>query len=272
VPTEPFTRRRILTATGIAAAGIAVDALAIEPRWLDVTEHDVPVAKLPSSLEGFTIAHVTDAHLKAIGPVEEAIHAAVRTQNVQLVALTGDIIDTPRRLSVLRDFCAALRRPGLDAISTLGNWEHWGRIAPSALGKAYADVGVRLLVNESSISGGIRIHATDDSTAGEARIDAFRLNRGEADLLLTHSPALFDRFPKDFPGFSMALAGHTHGGQVRLGSALVPMLPEGSGRFVAGWYDAAQSRVYVSRGTGTSIVPVRFTCRPELPIFRLRRA
>ncbi len=272
MPAEVFTRRRLLTATGVAAAGVAVDALAIEPRWLDVTEHDVRVAKLPSSLEGFTIAHVTDAHLKAIGRVEEAIHAAVRTQNVQLVALTGDIIDAPNRLSVLRDFCSALRRPGLSAVSTLGNWEHWGRIAPSALGKAYADVGVRLLVNETSTSGGIRIHATDDSTAGEARIDAFRDNRGEANLLLTHSPALFDRVPKDFPGFSLALAGHTHGGQVRLGSALVPMLPEGSGRFVAGWYDAAQSRVYVSRGTGTSVLPVRFTCRPELPIFRLRRA
>jgi predicted MPP superfamily phosphohydrolase len=114
----------MLTATGIAAAGIAVDALAIEPRWLDVTEHDVPVAKLPSSLEGFTIAHVTDAHLKAIGPVEEAIHAAVRIQNVQLVALTGDIIDAPGRVSVLRDFCSELRRPGLSAVATLGNWEH----------------------------------------------------------------------------------------------------------------------------------------------------
>jgi uncharacterized protein len=272
VPVEPLTRRRLLTATGIAAAGVGLDAFAVEPRWLDVTEHEVHVAKLPSSLEGFSIAHVTDAHLKAIGPVEEAIHTAVRTQNVQLVALTGDIIDAPRRLSVLRDFCSELRSPGLSAVSTLGNWEHWGRIAPSVLGKAYADVGVRLLVNESSTSGGIHIHATDDSTAGEARIDAFRDNRGEANLLLTHSPALFDRFPKDFPGFSLALAGHTHGGQVRLGSALVPMLPEGSGRFVAGWYDAAQSRVYVSRGTGTSIVPVRFTCRPELPIFRLRRA
>jgi uncharacterized protein len=269
---QRFTRRRLLNAAGVGAAGIGVDALAIEPRWLDVTRHEVPVEGLPASLDGFTIAHVTDAHLKAIGPVEEAIHAAVRAENVQLVALTGDIVDAAERLEVLRDFCAALRRPGLAAVSTLGNWEHWGHIFPATLGKAYADVGVRLLVNETIERDGLHIHATDDSTAGDPRIDAFRDRRGETNLLLTHSPALLDRFPGDFPGFSLALAGHTHGGQVRLSSALVPMLPEGSGRFVAGWYDAARSRAYVSRGTGTSIVPVRFTCRPEFPILRLRRA
>lgn len=273
MPREPFTRRRLLSATGIAAAAVGVDALALEPRWLDVTVHDVPVERLPSSLEAFTIAHVTDAHLKAIGNVEEGIHAAIRAENVQLVALTGDIIDGAHRLPVLRDFCSELRRHGAkSAVATLGNWEHWGRIAPAALAKAYTDTGVQLLVNESVTSAGIRVHATDDSTAGQARIDSFRDGRGEVDLLLTHSPALFDRFPKDFPGFSLALAGHTHGGQVRLGPALVPRLPPGSGRFVAGWYEAAQSRAYVSRGTGTSILPVRFTCRPELPIFRLRRA
>jgi hypothetical protein len=68
------------------------------------------------------------------------------------------------------------------------------------------------------------------------------------------------------------LAGHAHGGQIRLGSSLVPFLPPGSGRFVSGWYHLPMGAVYVSRGTGTSIVPARFACRPELPIYRLREA
>ena len=70
---------------------------------------------------------------------------------------------------------------------------------------------------------------------------------------------------------ALNLAGHTHGGQVRFGAGLVPFVPPGSGRFVSGWYDTPAGRAYVSRGTGTSILPVRFTCRPELPVFRLRQ-
>lgn len=89
--------------------------------------------------------------------------------------------------------------------------------------------------------------------------------------LLTHSPGFLDSIPRQPAPFALTVAGHTHGGQIRLGPGLVPFVPPGSGRFVAGWYDLPIGRVYVSRGTGTSIVPARFTCRPELPIYRLRQ-
>ena len=94
----------------------------------------------------------------------------------------------------------------------------------------------------------------------------------DATLFLTHSPKLFDRIPAGAGDFALSLAGHTHGGQIRLSSHFIPFLPRGSGRFAAGFYDLPHGRAYVSRGTGTSIVPARFSCRPELPIFRLRRA
>jgi predicted MPP superfamily phosphohydrolase len=51
----------------------------------------------------------------------------------------------------------------------------------------------------------------------------------------------------------------------------VPFRPPGSGRFVSGWYDVPIGRAYVSRGTGLSVVPARFGCRPELPVFTLRQ-
>ena len=66
------------------------------------------------------------------------------------------------------------------------------------------------------------------------------------------------------------LAGHTHGGQIR-GPGCTPVVPRGCGRFRQGFYDAPLGRVYISRGIGTSVVPLRFLCPPELPIFTLRR-
>jgi predicted MPP superfamily phosphohydrolase len=91
-----------------------------------------------------------------------------------------------------------------------------------------------------------------------------------AHLWILHAPAYLDAIARAIsPPPGLILCGHTHGGQVR-----VPLLPAptpgASGRFVAGWYRDALAPIYVSRGIGTSIVPARFRCRPELPIFTLR--
>jgi len=269
-----LSRRSVLRAAAAVGGCAAVDALAVEPSWLEVTRHDVPVSGLPRHLDGFAIAQITDAHLTSLGKVEEAIARAVRAEQVQLVALTGDIIDATRRLPLLEDFCSALRGDGRTLVATLGNWEHWGEILSSDLHSAYARGGARLLVNEFQIlSDGVQLCATDDDTGGTVRLeDAVRGGGADARLLLTHSPGFLDAVSKQLAPFALTMAGHTHGGQIRLGSGLVPFVPPGSGRFVAGWYELPIGRVYVSRGTGTSILPARFTCRPELPIYRLRQA
>lgn len=271
--TSAITRRHLLGGGAALVTAGALDAIVVEPHWLEVSIHDVPVAGLPAGLEGFTIAQVTDAHLRGVGTVEEKILHTLRTLDVQLLALTGDIVDSAEQLATLRTLCNEARRPGLSAVATLGNWEHWARIPHEDLLRTYENAGVKLLVNESlALKDGPRVTALDDSTAGEPKLSALDNPRGTATLLLTHSPVLLDRIGARSRPFSLALSGHTHGGQVRLGATVVPFVPKGSGRFVAGWYEYAAGRAYVSRGTGTSLAPVRFTCRPELPIFRLRRA
>ena len=57
-----------------------------------------------------------------------------------------------------------------------------------------------------------------------------------------------------------------------VGARPAAVLPPGSGRFVAGWYDTRCGPLYVSRGTGTSVVPARLCARPELPLYTLERA
>lgn len=268
-------RRLLLGAAGVAGAG-ALDAFVVEPAWLAVTHHVVPVPGLPSALEGFVLAQVTDAHLRHFGRVEHAIVDAVRSARAQLVVLTGDIVDHPGSLPVLAELVSALRATGADVVSTLGNWEHWSGFTAAGLSEEYARLGARLLVDDAVRLGGVAIVATDDGYAGAPRwdrtLDALgRLSIGdEPKLLLTHSPQMFDRVPAEAPRFALSLAGHTHGGQVRVGS-LMPFLPPGSGRFSAGFYDTLGGKAYVSRGTGTSVVHARFLCRPELPVFRLVR-
>jgi len=264
-----LTRRRVLQGLGLGAACMAVDAFGVEPRWLQVDHHVVRVAGLPRALEGMRIAQITDAHLNGLGRVEEAILAAVERASPQLVVLTGDIVDHAEQLGDLTELSAALRERGARVIGTLGNWEHWGQLARAELAGAYARGGATLLVDEWLVHEGLAIYASDDSTGGSPRV----ISAGpgaQIELLLTHSPAFVDEGLAPRP-FALSLAGHTHGGQVVAGS-LVPFVPPGSGRFVAGWYESAMGPLYVSRGTGTSLVPVRFCCRPELPVFELVRA
>lgn len=268
---RPVTRRAFLHA-GCCAAGIAaVDGIAIEPSWLDVAEHDVPIPRLPAALQGFRIAHLSDIHLRALGSVHEKAIDAIRGLAPDLVVLTGDSIEGEGSLGVLEEFCRSLAAPGREVLATVGNWEHWGHVPLQRLSEVYARAGARLLGNESVLlKRGLSIVATDDFCSGNADVRAAlaKVPSAPARLFLTHAPGVFETLPPGAPRFDLGLAGHTHGGQIRaLGTAV--WVPPGSGRFRSGMYDTAHGRVYVSRGVGTSVLPVRFTCRPELPVFRL---
>jgi uncharacterized protein len=274
-----LSRRAFLglgVAAGTAAAGVAVQGVVIEPRWLEVPRFQVPIAGLPEELEGYTIAHITDLHLRRMGLIHDTILDVLREQRPDLLVLTGDIVEDMDGLDVVERFGRLLVEqlgPGR-IVATLGNWEHLTGGLPEAVGAVYERLGIPLLVNAHRLlARGIVVIGVDDQTRGKPDIAAAieGLPRAAARILLTHSPALFDRWPGLASPFDIGLAGHTHGGQIRLFSR-APVLPSGSGRFVAGFYDAPGGRVYVSRGIGTSMLPVRFMCRPELPLFELSRA
>lgn len=267
-------RRKFLGFAGCCAGVAALDTFLIEPSWLDVVEREIHVPRLPGSLEGFRIAHLSDLHLRQLGRIHDVVLAAIEKFNPQLVVLSGDSVETTSALGVLEDFCRSISTNGREVIATAGNWEHWGNIETSDLARTYARSGARLLGNESiMLKGGISTIATDDYCSGHDDLKAALRNAptGPARLFLTHAPGIFDKLPPDAPSFDLGLAGHTHGGQVRAFGAPL-WVPPGSGRFTSGMYETTKGRIYVSRGIGTSVVSARFTCRPELPFFRLMAA
>ena len=85
-------------------------------------------------------------------------------------------------------------------------------------------------------------------------------------LLLAHCPAARDQLPPlAGPAVSLMLSGHTHGGQIAP-AGLPIVTPPGSGRYVTGWYVEGGPPMYVSRGIGTSTLPIRLGASPELVI------
>jgi predicted MPP superfamily phosphohydrolase len=240
---------------------------------LEITHHDI---RRPSPATSFRVVQLSDLHLQRFGEAEKSIVTQVQTLQPDLVVLTGDAIDRADALPVLKDFLAALG--SIHVVAVPGNWEHWSGVDFPALIALFADQpNGRFLFNErvSFTSGNRKIHliGLDDFTAGQP--DERLLSQAMSDdvtVLVQHSPGFFEvpevnrRMSQQ--RFSLCLSGHTHGGQVSFGS-WAPFTPVGSGRFVAGFYDVPSCRLYVSRGLGTSVLPLRWGAAPEIAVFDL---
>ncbi|NCA10770.1 metallophosphoesterase, partial [bacterium] len=201
--------------------------------------------------------------------LETQLLTALHESHADLILFTGDMLDRQLHLWRLETFLRECPT-GPRRFAILGNWEHRTGVPTEAFARLYDRHGVELLVNRSvevAVAGTrVRVTGLDDLRGG--RPDAFTALAAGAPtpnhLVLAHCPLSRDAvaLPAEHPA-DLMLAGHTHGGQVAvLGQPLV--LPTGSGRYVAGWYRDDGPPMYVSRGIGTSLLPVRLGAPPEL--------
>lgn len=268
-------RRRLLIAGGFTAAGLALDAFGLEAQEVLLTRTTLPVPGLDRAFEGMTIAQVSDVHFP--GNRRAARHAVklLQREKPDVVVCTGDLVEHHHALGMLTEFVSQVRG-SLATIGIFGNWERRARIKDADLAHAYQAGGgvmlqdARLILRQGSGRLGI-------AGLGDALYQAPSLNPpmldpalSDADLWLVHCPAFAERVPSVPRLPAVLLAGHTHGGQIRL-PGWVPYTPVGSGRFVDGWYRDIPAPMYVSRGVGTVEIRARFFCPPELPLFTLTR-
>lgn len=286
-----MNRRSFIAALAGAGAALAADARFVETRRLEVTHHRVGPEPRAGAVS-FRLAQISDLHLRSLGPLHHHLAAEIARARPDLLVFTGDAIDRAGNLALFDRFLSLLH-PRTPKLAILGNWEHWGGVDLDGLARVYARHGGELLVNRTAVHvhAGRRIAFTglDDLTGG--RPDLVRAvadaEPADARILLAHSPVYRDRLRMDSLSrqigetvlhrgvdldalaFRMMLSGHTHGGQVAF-FGYAPVLPEGSGRYVRGWFhDPGQVPLYVSRGIGTSALPVRFGSVPELAVFTL---
>ncbi len=282
----PITRREAIrhaaigTSVGLGALG-STYGIAVGRHDYVIEEQPIPLLRLPRSLDGYTIAQISDIHIGSLvsdyelGQAEELI----RRTRADLIIITGDMIDhdaryIPRLGAFARRLAELGARDGVVAIP--GNHDYYADI--DRILATTAQAGVRVLRNEGLvIPNGERGAATQRDGFSLLGIDDVWASRGGftggadlprtlaharpdlAKVMLCHNPELFDEASDHI---DLMLSGHTHGGQIAVGVRPASwFLPH---PYVAGHYHRGAAQIYVNRGFGTVGPPARLQTPPEI--------
>jgi hypothetical protein len=274
-----------LLATGLiglllAGVGLAVWACWIEPRSLSVTRREIASPAWPRAAGPLRIALLSDIH--AAGPHDlparcAQVVAQVNAEAPDLVLLLGDYVDLrPIKTAfvppeVIAPVLGRLQAP-LGVYAVLGN--HDWRVGGARMARALAAAGIEVLDNAvrrlRREGGDCWLVGVGDASLGADRLAATLAQVADdaPALLMTHSPDLFPEVPARV---ALSVAGHTHGGQVRLPLIGALYVPSRYGlRYAYGHVIEGGRHLFVTRGLGHSVLPVRFLCPPEIVVITLR--
>lgn len=253
----------------------------IEPARLVVHSETVKLDALPASLSGLHVALLSDVHAGAPFIDEAKLAQIVETTNQakpDLILLLGDyIVGEEIGATVMEPERIAAALSGLHAplgvYAVLGNHDNW--YDGPRVRRALSEAGIRVLDNES-----VLVHRADwgdaslwlvglaDETTGTPQTSLIDgVPAGAPVLVLEHEP---DVFASLSARATLMVAGHSHGGQVRLPFIGRPILPSRFGaRYAAGHIVEDGRHLFVTTGIGTSNIPVRFGVPPEIALLTL---
>lgn len=245
-------------------------------RRAKVLTVEVPIANLPPGLHGFTIAQISDLH---VGPTikrgyVQAVVEAVNALNVDVVAITGDVVDGS--VEELAEHSAPLGElRGKEGVFVVtGNHEYYS--GAEQWMAEFTRLGLKVLSNAHVLierdGAKLALAGVPDYTAHhfieEHRSDPQRALLGvppdvALKILLAHQPRTVPA--AEAAGFDLQLSGHTHGGQFVPWNLFVPMQQP----YTAGLHRHGKVWIYTSRGTGYWGPPLRFGAPSEITLLRL---
>jgi predicted MPP superfamily phosphohydrolase len=242
-----------------------------EANSLTIERISIQLKRLPKKLEGLRIVHLSDVHHSPFTSLEHIARAVEISSSLKpdMFVLTGDFVSHETEyIQPVAQVLGTLRSE-FGTFACLGNHDHWtdAKLVTDHLREA----NIKVLINE-----GFRFTArdstfwlcgVDDYMVGETDLRAAL--RGsfpdEMKLLLAHNPKILYRAAR--AQIDLMFSGHTHGGQIKLRDEEKRILP--NRKFASGLYRRRETQVYITRGIGTVVVPMRYHCPPEISLIEL---
>jgi predicted MPP superfamily phosphohydrolase len=248
----------------------------------------IPLPRLPAEFNAMTVAVVSDIHAGTRNAGRAAVAEVVERTNAlqaDVIVVLGDVIHSAANANSYLPVLSGLKAKE-GAYACLGNHEHgfvwysrylgaYRSLSADRWRALYAEAGIQLLVNEAKPlprdQSRIWLLGVDDAYSGndDLAVALARARASEFCLTLSHSPDIVD--DPQVRRVDLVLAGHTHGGQVRLpcvGPLFAPCRQ--FRRRAAGLVRANGTTMYVTRGAGEAL-PLRINCPREISLVRLVR-
>ncbi|MCM1399392.1 MAG: metallophosphoesterase [Clostridium sp.] len=248
-----------------------------ENHHLVITYYDYQSDKIGSDLNGYCIVQISDLHNATFGRDNKKLISKIKGLSPDMVVITGDIVDSSHT-----DIDAAVQFVSIIAKEyptyyVTGNHEYWlEETDRHTLMKGLEQAGAIILNNEKiTISAGaetFELIGLDDKSLGDSTLKNLTENCGDRDfiLVLAHEPQYIQEYSNTKT--DLLLCGHAHGGQFILpfiGAVVAPdqgFLPA----YTAGEYQQNELTMFVSRGLGNSVIPIRLFNDPEIACIKLR--
>ncbi len=262
-----LTRRKFIKRGILASIGLVLlDSLWFEKYVIDWNYFDIS----KSAKNKIKIIQISDLHFDQLRYFHKSIAKKINSIKPDLLFITGDSLNKTEKIEPLNEFLELIDK-SIQKYAIIGNWEYWGNVNLTELKSIYSKNNCELLINENrtiSIKNReLSIIGIDDLVGGNADFGKAieNLRETETNIVLLHCPEYRDIITKQKGklNIDLVLSGHTHGGQITF-LGFVPFKPQGSGRYLKGWYNESEPKMYISKGIGTSTLPIRFGARAEM--------
>ena len=234
------------------------DAGWIEPQWIKIRR-----LRLTDSQPAHRFVHFSDLHHKGDRAHSQSVVDLINSLKPDFVCFTGDIMEEAKFLPEALEILSGVQAP---MYGVPGNHDYWSRAPFDGMIKCFAATGGAWLVNEQSVIADGAINLIGLAKFGRHSSPP-SVRPGMKNILLMHYPAWVKQL--DDGPFDLILAGHSHGGQVRIPFYGPIIVPFGVDEYDLGLFETAVGPLYVNPGIGWFPVPVRFNCRPEITVFEI---